>query len=110
MPLETSQAHLPSRAPGLAVPASTKVAAGADCLAAAQQQRWEARLAVIGASMEEGPRTLPAGGSRDLGRGWTELMGSLEGHFPPESGHQIPAAGAAGVDWPAAATWPKAAT
>ena len=57
MPLEAGQAHLPSRALGLAVPASTKVAAGANGLAAAQQQRWEARLAVIGASLEERPRT-----------------------------------------------------
>merc|ERR1712115_730160 len=27
--------------------------------------------------------------SRDFARGWAELMASLEGHFPPESGHQV---------------------
>ena len=27
--------------------------------------------------------------SRDFARGWAELMASLEGHFPPESGWQV---------------------
>ena len=27
--------------------------------------------------------------SRDLARGWAEIMASLEGHFPPESGNQV---------------------
>ena len=37
-----------------------------------------------------GPSNLVADAlSRNFERGWAELMASLEGHFPPESGHQV---------------------
>ena len=93
MPLEISQTHrIPSRAPGLAVPASTKVAAGTEGLAAVQQQRWKARLAVIGASLVEGPRI------------------SSRPSFTSASSNEAPLLQWCNVGWPAATPWPEAAT
>jgi len=56
----------------------------------AAQAALEAAPSVGAASLEV---ALTADGSQDFGRGWTKLMASLQGHIPPESGHQISAAG-----------------